>query len=742
MAISPIYFTGSSLEKEREKGFPFVMDEMKECEKSLNAADSNQQFEESNLGASNDQTILRDDSGNSNQVNVSNNGYIRNDEEISPSVGTDTCIQQNYPTYYGNAVEQPTYQWSNINESVQPYSNINYNQNTQLNGVDTYNMLPCQPAYPTSQQNSQGYALYQNQQTNAYNGMLPAASSFNFTPGFLNSYFEEDDIKGFAKDCVKGNINLAYNNADRQNKAQISKQSYADKKQMDIETKDTKENLTHEVIEKDGELIYYSPETNKTSKVTCVRNINAELRVSNHPGCEPMICISGEDNGPLSCFISVDDFYDDKTFEKKLEESGFHLKVNNHNKIEKIREFRQYLSALYKNNVRTIPHHIFWNDLPDGSFTYVNPDEESYMSMKNPNESGDKSGVSDIWSYVKTDPFKYMKLVILLALNRVAYVLSLLFGTTDKSIWMLVGEGQKKHASSLLKGAVQITDSMDSEEIGNVLCSTFTGFAVYLYKDVNPTSKRIIQTISRVIGDGAWKGKKVSTIPLVISEITPPPELIDNFFSIVVNDDLSGVSIGDLVLSDEKMNELCREFPKLYGDLDLYEDYGYLCFAGIYAVRSIDSEHCTQDMVLELIEDMVQSDELKEGITGFKKDFVDAIYEYVEGDISMYNKDSVPDEFCIERDIIYDDGFLYANKKCFDAIIRLMKSDAGVDAIKRTLVAEKVLFPYGSVKYTSRCYFMYKGTKKPRTVYKIDRKALIDSAGRLDIITYKKIKGR
>ncbi|HBI62744.1 MAG TPA: hypothetical protein DDY31_16315 [Lachnospiraceae bacterium] len=311
-----------------------------------------------------------------------------------------------------------------------------------------------------------------------------------------------------------------------------------------------------------------------------------------------------------------------------------------------------------------------------------------------------------------------------------------------KPLLVIVDEGQLKTAVNIFSdgGAPQISEYTREKERKKIFSETNSKFVIYPYSSTKK-GKDFLTFLSIVAKLGVMGETQINAMPLVISEGIPLDIDLNDFFTVFINGNLSGVYIDGMTVvpPDRELAVVENQIKLRLSDVFSQEKKVLLaavCF--LYPNMFSDNFQSGFENLLDCADRLTARNEENRDTNNLGEFFIQELYRWQErtGFCLIYALPNL--EMSITENLhqvmVYNDDFLFVKEELFQEIATPFLGIFSIGVLKRELVKEGILCPENAQTYTAKMsYYNVAGEYRRERMLRFKRSRL-NCVGELDFV--------
>lgn len=312
----------------------------------------------------------------------------------------------------------------------------------------------------------------------------------------------------------------------------------------------------------------------------------------------------------------------------------------------------------------------------------------------------------------------------------------------EKLLMLVTGQGDMSTVLRTIGGDTPliIYEGMTRAKITSILTTENSKPVFYLF---SPSAKghELIRNLALMIKMGTFGKQNISVIPILVSERIPPDVDLSECFSVYLDTGLRELTIKseEVVPTDSQVAVVLDKIKDFTVNVKTQEEKSLkaaACF--LYPILKEENEGADFPEYLELVEKLIVSDDENQDINSSGEIFLRELYRWQEAN-EFSNVYELPDLEMeatknFEGVILFDEQFVYLKDSLFKEILGTLLEIFSIDALKNSLVGEKILCPSQKKSYTTKVgYYNVAGEFDRVRMLRFDRSKL-KMVGELDFI--------
>lgn len=278
---------------------------------------------------------------------------------------------------------------------------------------------------------------------------------------------------------------------------------------------------------------------------------------------------------------------------------------------------------------------------------------------------------------------------------------------------------------------------------GQAITSLLAENSKPVFYPYTPSAKRreLLEVLKLLMKTGIVENQNVSAMPILISEGIPPDIDLSDCFSIYFNGGLRGIVIQsrEVVPADDQVPVVLDKIKDFAENAQTQEEKSLkaaACF--LYPILKDGNAEKDLSEYLDLVAELTISDDENQDTNNLGENFLRELYRWQEASefSNVYELPNLGMEATkdLEHVMFYDEQFIYIKDALFKEILGTLLKIFSVDALKNSLVQEKILCPSQAKSYTVKVgYYNVAGEFCRIRMLRFDRNRL-RMAGELDFI--------
>jgi len=295
-------------------------------------------------------------------------------------------------------------------------------------------------------------------------------------------------------------------------------------------------------------------------------------------------------------------------------------------------------------------------------------------------------------------------------------VLRDIYPVLNKPLLVIVNPGNLEAAKNFLsnKDTPKLNPFLSFKKFGEILNSVNSDFVIYPFVQTQKGTK-FLEFITNTVVTGSLDSNSFNALPVVVSESIPYGCNLDNFFIVVIDDELAGIPFDRMcvVPPENELPVIYDKFCDVSADVKHEHDKRALLAAACFLYPFYKENGLKEEfpVLLDCAKKLVELDENNHDAGNIPDFFVLELYKWQERtlfnsvcelpEVGMYVEKKL-NEF-----IFFDNKYIYLKDELFKEIFLPFFDIFPVNILKKSLTDEGFLCPDNTHKNTYTTKMLY-----------------------------------